>query len=112
MIADALPSVERVRFVSTGTEACMSALRLARAVTGRDRIVKCAGNYHGHSDALLSSAGSGPLTLGAPDSPGVPEAYRPSARPLSRNNMKAFFLAADPPEDKLRRCHWVCPTRQ
>lgn len=71
-IADALPGVDRVRFVSTGTEACMSALRLARGVTGRDLVVKCAGNYHGHADALLSSAGSGALTLGVPDSPGVP----------------------------------------
>ncbi|MCE9637390.1 MAG: glutamate-1-semialdehyde 2,1-aminomutase [Planctomycetes bacterium] len=71
-IRAALPGVDRVRFVSTGTEATMSALRLARAVTGRDYIVKCSGNYHGHSDALLSSAGSGALTLGVPDSPGVP----------------------------------------
>jgi glutamate-1-semialdehyde 2,1-aminomutase len=71
-IIKALPGVERVRFVSTGTEATMSALRLARAATGRDYIVKCSGNYHGHSDALLSSAGSGALTLGVPDSPGVP----------------------------------------
>jgi len=94
MIADALPSVERVRFVSTGTEACMSVLRLARAVTGRDRIVKCAGNYHGHSDALLSSAGSGPLTLGAPDSPGVPEAWASTtltARTNDLDTMRAVF---------------------
>jgi glutamate-1-semialdehyde 2,1-aminomutase len=71
-ISAAVPIAERVRFVSTGTEAVMSALRLARAVTGREYIVKFAGCYHGHSDALLSSAGSGALTLGVPDSPGVP----------------------------------------
>src|SRR5262245_49961776 len=71
-ISAAVPIAERVRFVSTGTEAVMSALRLARAVTGREYILKFTGNYHGHSDALLSSAGSGALTLGIPDSPGVP----------------------------------------
>ena len=71
-ISAAVPCAERVRFVSTGTEATMSALRLARAVTGREYVLKFAGSYHGHSDALLSSAGSGALTLGLPDSPGVP----------------------------------------
>jgi glutamate-1-semialdehyde 2,1-aminomutase len=71
-ISAAVPCAERVRFVSTGTEAVMSALRLARAVTDREYILKFAGCYHGHSDALLSSAGSGALTLGIPDSPGVP----------------------------------------
>jgi len=71
-IADAVPSVEKVRLVSSGTEAAMSALRLARAFTKRDRILKTAGGYHGHSDALLASAGSGLATLGIPASPGVP----------------------------------------
>jgi glutamate-1-semialdehyde 2,1-aminomutase len=71
-IVDAVPSVERVRLVSSGTEAAMSALRLARAFTKRDRILKTAGGYHGHADALLASAGSGLLTLGIPASPGVP----------------------------------------
>jgi glutamate-1-semialdehyde 2,1-aminomutase len=73
-VVDAVPSIEMVRFVSSGTEATMSALRLARAVTGRDRVVKCAGAYHGHADALLVEAGSGVATLGIPGSPGVPEA--------------------------------------
>lgn len=73
-IAAALPSVERIRLVSSGTEATMTALRLARAFTGRPKIVKFDGCYHGHSDALLVRAGSGALTLGVPDSPGVPEA--------------------------------------
>ncbi|HZU12623.1 MAG TPA: glutamate-1-semialdehyde 2,1-aminomutase [Chloroflexota bacterium] len=69
----AMPSVEMVRFVSSGTEATMSAVRLARAATGRTMLVKFAGNYHGHGDALLARAGSGSLTLGVPTSPGVPE---------------------------------------
>lgn len=71
-IVDALPSVEMVRFVNSGTEATMSAVRLARAATGRDLIVKCIGGYHGHADSFLVSAGSGALTLGTPSSPGVP----------------------------------------
>jgi glutamate-1-semialdehyde 2,1-aminomutase len=73
-IADAVPSVEKVRLVSSGTEAAMSALRLARGFTKRDRILKFAGCYHGHSDALLASAGSGLATLAIPSSPGVPSA--------------------------------------
>jgi len=73
-IVDAVPSIEMVRLVSSGTEASMSALRLARAVTRRDRVVKFAGCYHGHVDALLASAGSGLMTLGIPSTPGVPAA--------------------------------------
>jgi len=69
-----VPSIERVRFVSSGTEATMSAIRLARGFTGRDTIVKFEGCYHGHSDSLLIKAGSGALTLGVPTSPGVPKA--------------------------------------
>ena len=72
LVTEAVPSVEQVRLVSSGTEATMSALRLARAATGRDAIVKFAGCYHGHVDALLVRAGSGALTLGVPDSPGIP----------------------------------------
>ena len=75
MICAALPSVELVRLVNSGTEACMSALRLARAYTGRSKIVKFAGNYHGHADGLLVAAGSGALTHGIPTSAGVPESY-------------------------------------
>jgi glutamate-1-semialdehyde 2,1-aminomutase len=73
-IVAAVPSVEKVRLVSSGTEAAMSAVRLARAFTSRDRVLKFAGCYHGHSDALLASAGSGVATLGLPASPGVPVA--------------------------------------
>jgi glutamate-1-semialdehyde 2,1-aminomutase len=73
-IAAAVPSIEKVRLVSSGTEAAMSALRLARAYTARDRVLKFAGCYHGHVDALLAGAGSGVATLGLPTSPGVPGA--------------------------------------
>src|SRR6266496_3239871 len=69
-----MPSIERVRFVSSGTEAAMSAVRVARAATGRDRIIKFEGCYHGHADAFLVKAGSGALTLGTPTSPGVTRA--------------------------------------
>jgi glutamate-1-semialdehyde 2,1-aminomutase len=71
LVCAMIPSVERVRFVSSGTEATMSALRLARAFTGRDKLIKFMGCYHGHGDSFLISAGSGALTLGAPDSPGI-----------------------------------------
>lgn len=73
-ICEYLPSIERVRMVNSGTEAAMSAIRLARAFTGRDKIVKFEGGYHGHADSLLVKAGSGALTLGVPSSPGVPAA--------------------------------------
>jgi glutamate-1-semialdehyde 2,1-aminomutase len=72
LVIDAVPSIEMVRFVSSGTEATMSALRLARAATGRNKVIKFDGCYHGHADAFLVRAGSGVATLGLPDSPGVP----------------------------------------
>src|SRR5271156_205778 len=74
-IVAAVPSVEMVRFVSSGTEAAMSAVRLARAFTDRDTVVKFEGCYHGHSDGFLSEAGSGLATLGIASSPGVPDAF-------------------------------------
>src|SRR5213078_4333018 len=70
-IIDAVPSVEMVRMVNSGTEATMSAMRLARGFTGRDKIIKFEGCYHGHGDSFLAKAGSGVATLGLPDSPGV-----------------------------------------
>jgi glutamate-1-semialdehyde 2,1-aminomutase len=72
LVIETMPSIEMIRFVNSGTEATMSALRLARACTGRDKIVKFSGCYHGHADLLLVQAGSGVATLGLPDSPGVP----------------------------------------
>jgi len=72
-IVELIPSVDRVRMVNSGTESTMSALRLARGYTGRDKVIKFTGNYHGHGDSFLIKAGSGPATLGLPDSPGVPE---------------------------------------
>ncbi len=81
-----VPSLEKVRFVSSGTEATMSAIRLARGYTGRDKIVKFEGCYHGHSDSLLVKAGSGALTFGVPSSPGVPASIADHTITLSYNN--------------------------
>jgi len=75
LICQAVPSVQKVRMCNSGTEACMSAIRLARGFTGRDKIIKFEGCYHGHCDSLLVKAGSGALTFGAPDSAGVPAAF-------------------------------------
>ena len=75
MVVDAVPSIEMVRFVSSGTEACMSALRVARAFSHRDKIMKFEGCYHGHADGLLVKAGSGAATFGEPDSAGAPAGY-------------------------------------
>lgn len=88
-LTEAVPSVEVVRLVNSGTEAVMSALRLARGYTGRDVIVKFDGCYHGHSDGLLSRAGSGLATLGIPDSPGVPAAFAALTLSLPYNNVPA-----------------------
>ncbi len=85
-VVEWVPSIELVRFVSSGTEATMSALRLARGFTGRDAIVKFEGCYHGHSDSLLIKAGSGALTLGVPSSPGVPAALANHTITLEYNN--------------------------
>ncbi|MGE3312146.1 MAG: glutamate-1-semialdehyde 2,1-aminomutase [Limisphaerales bacterium] len=89
LIRGALPSVEKVRFTSSGTEACMSAIRLARGATRRDAIVKFAGCYHGHADSLLVKAGSGALTFGHPDSAGVPADFARHTQVLPFNDVDA-----------------------
>lgn len=86
-VTELVPSIERVRMVSSGTEATMSAIRLARGYTGRDKIIKFEGCYHGHADSLLVKAGSGALTLGVPNSPGVPEGLAQHTITLSYNNI-------------------------
>ncbi len=94
-IVDAVPSVELVRLVSSGTEAAMSAIRLARAFTHRDRILKFAGCYHGHVDALLASAGSGLATLGIPSSPGIPTGVTADTIVTSFNDVDAVAAAVE-----------------
>ena len=89
-VIDAIPSIEMVRMVSSGTEATMSAIRLARGVTGRTKLVKFEGCYHGHADSLLVKAGSGVATLGLPDSPGVPAALAENTITLPFNNVPAL----------------------
>jgi len=89
LIQAAVPSLERMRFVSSGTEACMSALRVARGFTGRSAIVKFEGGYHGHADSLLVKAGSGAMTFGVPDSLGVPEAIARATLTLPFNDLEA-----------------------
>jgi len=86
-VCELVPSIELVRMVSSGTEATMSAIRLARGFTGRDKIVKFEGCYHGHSDSLLVKAGSGALTLGVPTSPGVPASLAEHTLTLEYNNI-------------------------
>jgi len=88
MVIDAVPSIEMVRMVNSGTEATMSAIRLARGYTGRDKIIKFEGGYHGHADGLLVKAGSGAATLGVPDSPGVPADYAKNTITVSFNNLE------------------------
>ena len=86
LICGAIPSIEQVRMVNSGTEAAMSAVRLARGFTGRDKVIKFEGCYHGHADGLLVKAGSGALTLGVPTSPGVPAAMAQHTLTLEFNN--------------------------
>lgn len=89
-INELVPSIEKIRMVNSGTEATMSAIRLARGYTGRDKIIKFAGCYHGHSDGLLVKAGSGALTFGNPDSAGVPKSYASETIILPFNDLEAI----------------------
>ncbi|WP_164668467.1 glutamate-1-semialdehyde 2,1-aminomutase [Virgibacillus doumboii] len=93
MVVDRVPSIEMVRMVNSGTEATMSALRLARGYTGRDKILKFEGNYHGHGDSLLIKAGSGVATLGLPDSPGVPESIAQNTITVPYNDVESVRYA-------------------
>lgn len=95
LVIDRVPSVEMVRFVSSGTEATMAALRLARGFTGRDIILKFEGSYHGHGDSLLIKAGSGVATLGLPDSPGVPSDIAKNTMTVAYNDLEAVQVVFD-----------------
>jgi len=100
-ICEAVPSIEMVRLVNSGTEATMSAIRVARGFTGRDLIVKFEGCYHGHVDSLLVKAGSGVATLGLPDSPGVPKSFSDTTIALPFNSTDALERAFGPHGDRI-----------
>jgi len=97
LVIEAVPSIEKVRFVNSGTEAAMSAIRLARAYTGRSKVIKCTGCYHGHTDALLVQAGSGATTLGTPSSPGVPASTTSDTILVPFNDLDAVREAMEQP---------------
>ncbi|QTA78886.1 Glutamate-1-semialdehyde 2,1-aminomutase [Desulfonema limicola] len=101
MIIEAVPSMEMVRMVNSGTEAAMSAIRLARGFTGRDTIIKFDGCYHGHADSLLVEAGSGVATLGIPGSPGVPQSFVDHTLSLPYNDIEAVKSVMDKKGDKI-----------
>ncbi|MEP0856851.1 glutamate-1-semialdehyde 2,1-aminomutase [Trichocoleus sp. DQ-U1] len=101
MVIDAVPSIEMVRFVNSGTEACMAVLRLMRAFTGRDKLIKFEGCYHGHADMFLVKAGSGVATLGLPDSPGVPKTTTSNTLTAPYNDLEAVKALFDANPDQI-----------
>ncbi|WP_373526312.1 glutamate-1-semialdehyde 2,1-aminomutase [Nostoc sp.] len=101
MVIDAVPSIEMVRFVNSGTEACMGVLRLMRAFTNRDKIIKFEGCYHGHADAFLVKAGSGVATLGLPDSPGVPKSATTTTLTAPFNDLEAVKALFEENRDEI-----------
>ncbi|MEH2257426.1 glutamate-1-semialdehyde 2,1-aminomutase [Nostoc sp.] len=101
MVIDAVPSIEMVRFVNSGTEACMGVLRLMRAFTNRDKIIKFEGCYHGHADTFLVKAGSGVATLGLPDSPGVPKAATSTTLTAPFNDLEAVKALFEENRDEI-----------
>lgn len=94
-LRDAIPSLEKIRFVNSGTEAVMTTIRVARAYTKRNKIIKFAGSYHGHSDLVLVAAGSGPSQLGSPDSAGVPESVAREVITVPFNDINAYKEAIE-----------------
>jgi len=101
MVIDAVPSIEMVRFVNSGTEACMAVLRLMRAFTKRDKIIKFEGCYHGHADMFLVKAGSGVATLGLPDSPGVPKSVTSDTLTAPFNDLEAVKVLFEENRDEI-----------
>ncbi|MBD2453833.1 glutamate-1-semialdehyde 2,1-aminomutase [Nostoc sp. FACHB-87] len=101
MVIDAVPSIEMVRFVNSGTEACMAVLRLMRAFTNREKIIKFEGCYHGHADMFLVKAGSGVATLGLPDSPGVPKSATSSTLTAPFNDLEAVKALFEENRDQI-----------
>jgi len=101
MVIDAVPSIEMVRFVNSGTEACMAVLRLMRAFTKRDKVIKFEGCYHGHADMFLVKAGSGVATLGLPDSPGVPKSVTSNTLTAPFNDLEAVKVLFEENRDQI-----------
>merc|ERR1711933_630830 len=101
LFIDAVPSVEMVRFTNSGTEACMGMIRLVRAYTGREKVIKFEGCYHGHADSFLVQAGSGVATLGLPDSHGVPAGATASTLCAEYNNLESVKKILDENKDEI-----------
>ena len=111
MVIDAVPSVEMVRFTNSGTEACMGVLRLMRAYTGREKVIKFDGCYHGHADSFLVAAGSGVATLGLPDSPGVTNGASASTLVATYNDLASVEALFEANKGEVQHRHDSAPAR-